>query len=58
MLAFVCLEELLTELVVRNGILGGFTQTAKARGIAAGDEHEQVFVVGQLFSSGAEDPLG
>ena len=56
--AFVRLEEVLMELVVRNGIPGGFTQTAKPRGIAAGDEHELVVVAGQLLADGEQEPFG
>ena len=56
--AFVRLEEVLLELVVRNGIPGGITQSAKPRGIAAGDEHELVVVARQLLADGAQEPFG
>ena len=51
-------EEVLTELDVGIGIPGSFTQTAKLRGVAAGDEHEPVVVAGELLASGAKEPFG
>ena len=51
-------EEVLTELDIGIGIPGGFTQTAKLRGVTAGDEHEPVVVAGELLASGAKVPFG